>query len=48
MSEKVAVVVGTWMRGVSPDSLGEVTASIKLLVSRAEQALRTVNTTGES
>ena len=48
MSEKVAVVVGTWMRGVSPDSLGEVAASLKLLVRRAEQALRTVNTTGES
>ena len=45
---KVAAIVGTEMRGVSPDTLGEVAASLKLLVRRAEQALRTVNKAGES
>ena len=38
----------TEMRGVSPDALGKMAASLKLLVSRAEQALRTANTAGES
>ena len=33
---------------MSADALGEVARSLKLLASRAEQALRTVNTTGES
>ena len=48
MNEKVADIIGTEMRGVSPDALGEVAASLKLLVRRAEQALRTVNKAGES
>ena len=48
MREKVAAIVSTEMRGVSPDALGEVAASLKLLVRRAEQALRTVNNAGES
>ena len=43
MGEKVAAIVGTEMRGVSPDTLGEVAASLKLFVRRTEQALRTVN-----
>ena len=45
---KVAAIVGTEVRGVSPDALGEVAASLKLLVRRAEKALRTVNKAGES
>ena len=44
----MAAIVGTEMRGVSPDALGEVAASLKLLVRRVEQALRTVNKAGES
>ena len=48
MSEKVAAIVGTEMRGVSPGALGEVATSLKLLVRRAEKALRTVNKAGES
>ena len=44
----MAAIVGTAMRGVSPEALGEVAARLKLLVRRANQALRTVNTTGES
>ena len=36
MSEKVAAVLGTAMRGVSPDALGEVAESLKLLLRRAE------------
>ena len=48
MREKVAAIVGTEMRGGSPDALGEVAASLKLLVRRAEQGLRTVNKVGES
>ena len=48
MSEKVTAIAGTEMRRVSPDALGEVAASLKLLVRRAEQALRTVNKAGES
>jgi hypothetical protein len=48
MGEKVAAIVGTEMRGVSPDALGEVAAGLKLLVRRAETALRTVNKAGES
>ena len=36
------------MRGVSPDALGEVATSLKLLVRRAEKALRTVDKAGES
>ena len=43
MGEKVAAIIGTEMRGVSPDALGEVAAGLKLLVRRAETALRTVN-----
>ena len=35
-------------RGVSPDALSEVAAGFKLLVRRAEAALRTVNKAGES
>ena len=48
MGEKVAAIVGTEMRGVSPDALGEVAASLKLLVRRAETALRTVDKAGGS
>ena len=48
MSENVAAVVGTTTIGVSLDALGEVAASLKLLVRGAEQALRTGNTAGES
>ena len=48
LGEKVAAIVGTEMRGVSPDVLGEVATSLKLLVRRAETALRTVNKAGES
>ena len=38
----------TGPRGVSPDVLGEMASSLKLLVRRAEKALRTVNKAGES
>ena len=48
MREKVAAIMSTEMRGVSPGALGEVAASLKLLVRRAEQALCIVNTAGES
>ena len=51
MSGEVAAIVGTemrFMRGVSPDALGEVAASLKLLVGRAEKELRIVNKGGES
>ena len=50
MGEKVAAIVGTEMRGVSPDAdaLGEVATGLKLLVRRAEEALRTVDKAGES
>ena len=48
MGEKVAAVVGTDMRRVSPDALSEVATGLKLLVRRAEKALRTVNKAGES
>ena len=47
-NQSAGTVVGTEMRGVSPDALGEVAASLKLLVRRAEQALRIVNKAGES
>ena len=46
--EKVAAAVGTGMRRVSPDALSEVATGLKLLVRRAEKALRTVNKAGES
>ena len=50
VGEKVGAVVGTdpETRGVSPDSLGEVATSLKLLVRQAEKALRTVNKASES
>ena len=48
MGEKVAAIVGMETRGVSPDALSEVAAGLKLLVRRAEVALRTVNKAGES
>ena len=48
MGEKVAATVGTEMGEVSPDTLGEVAAILKLLIRRAEQALRIVNKAGES
>ena len=48
MGEKVAAIVGMEARGVSPEALGEVAAGLKLLVRRAEVALRTVNKAGES
>ena len=41
-------IVGMETRGVSPDALSEVAAGLKLLVRRAEAALRTVNKAGES
>jgi hypothetical protein len=48
VGEKVAAIVGTDMRRVSPDALCEVATGLKLLVRRAEKALRTVNKAGES
>jgi hypothetical protein len=48
MGEEVAAVVGTDMGRVSPDALSEVATGLKLLVRRAEKALRTVNKAGES
>ena len=51
MGEKVAGIVrivGMETRGVSPDALSEVAAGLKLLVRRAEAALRTVNKASES
>ena len=48
VGEKVTAIVGTEMRGVSPDALGEVATSLKLLVRQAEKALRIVNKAGES
>ena len=48
VGEKVAAIVGTEMRGISPGALGEVAMSLKLLVRKAEKALRTVNKAGES
>ena len=48
MRGKVAAIVGTETSGVPHDALGEVAASLKLLVRRAEQALRTVNKADES
>ena len=48
VEEKVGAIVGMETRGVSPDALGEVASALKLLVRRAETALRTVNKAGES
>ena len=48
VEEKVVAIVGTEKRGVSPDALSEVASALKLLVRRAETALRTVNKAGES
>jgi hypothetical protein len=48
VEEKVVAVIGMETRGVSPDALSEVTSALKLLVRRAETALRTVNKAGES
>ena len=48
VGEKVAAIVGTDMRGVSPDGLSEVATGLKLLVRRTEKALRIVNKAGES
>ena len=42
VGEKVAAIVGIGTRGMSPDSLGKVAASLKLLVRQTEKALRTV------
>ena len=42
-----AAIVGTEVRGVSPDLFGEVATSLKLLVRKAEKALRIVNKAGE-
>ena len=44
----VAAIIGTKMKGVSPDGLSEVASALKLLVRRTETALRTVNKAGES
>ena len=46
--EKVAAIVGMETRGVSPEALGEVAASLKLLVRQVEKTVRTVNKVGES
>ena len=48
VGERVAAIIGTEMRGVSPDGLGEVATGLKLLVRRSEKALRTVNKACES
>ena len=48
VGEKVAAIVGMETRGISPDSLGEVAASLKLLVRQTEKVLRTVNKASES
>ena len=48
MGEKVAAIVGMETRGVSPEALSEVAAGLKLLVRRAEVALRTANKACES
>ena len=48
VEEKVVAIVGMETRGMSPDTLGEVASALKLLVRRAEAALRTVNKAGES
>ena len=48
MGEEVAAIVGVEARGVSPGALGGVAAGLKLLVRRAETALRTVGKAGES
>ena len=45
---KVAAIVGTEMRGVSPDALGEAATSLKLLIKRIEEALRTVDKARET
>ena len=48
VGEKVAAIVGTDTRRVSPDGLSEVATGLKLLVRRAEKTLRTVNKADES
>ena len=48
VGEKVAAIVGTDMRRVSPDALCEIATGLKLLVKRSEKALRAVNKAGES
>ena len=48
VEEKVRAMVGMEMRGVSPDALGEVASTLKLLVRTSEKALRTVNKAGET
>jgi hypothetical protein len=48
IEEKVAAIVGTDMRKISPDAVCEVAASLKLLVRRSEKALRAMNKAGES
>ena len=48
VGEKVAAIVNTETRGVSPDAIGGVATSLKLLVRQAEKTLRTVNKAGES
>jgi hypothetical protein len=46
VEEKVVAVIGMETRGVSPDALSEVASALKLLVRRAETALRTGNKAG--
>ena len=48
VEEKVVAIVSIKTRGVSPDTLSEVASALKLLVIRAEAALRIVNMAGES
>ena len=48
VGEKVAAIVGTDMRRVSPDVLCGVATGLKLLAKRSEKALRAVNKAGES
>ena len=43
VGERVAAIIGTEMRGVSPDALDEVASSLKLIVARMEKGLRSVN-----
>ena len=48
MSEKVTAIIGTEMRGVSPEALEEMSSSLKTMVAKMEGGLRTVNQLGES
>ena len=53
VGERVTAIIGTEMRGVSPDALARLArwrrrAGLKLMVARMEKGLRTVNQLSES